>query len=263
MEATKDLFCIMGIMLSNGGSFLLINYCFIVMKKKFNLLSLMLVGLLSFFTSCVDGDYYELYEDEEELLLPRDKKGKDVVNVDLSVYTMMDDGWYEAECIAICYSNIFGADVVTSRYRTIEAAYDSFNDVTYATYFAHVMYSNGVPTKAVKKLFGSSTFSVQKLAKYCKANDVGSDYSVEGNNWVVLANASDGPGTHVAKVTSLSLEPDGDGYKLTVSITDKNGEDHPRYILRLNKNKKFVSQDAAYYGGVNGTIEHFIGTCNY
>ena len=35
------------------------------------------MGLVSLFSSCVDGDYYDLYEDEE-LLSPRNKRGKDV-----------------------------------------------------------------------------------------------------------------------------------------------------------------------------------------
>lgn len=217
-------------------------------------MGVMLMGLVSLLTSCVDGDYYDLYEDEE-IFLPRAKKGKDVVSVDLSTYPMMDDGWYEAECVAICYSNIYGADAITSRYRTIEAAYNSFNENTYATYFNSVRYSNGVPTKAVRKLFGSSTFSVQKLAKFCKANNVGSYYSVVGNNWAVLANASSGPGTHIAQVTSLSVTPYGDEYDVTIRVSDINGTDHPRYHLRLNKDKKFLRD--------NGDIEHFIGTCNY
>ena len=34
------------------------------------------MGAITLFTSCVDGDYYDLYEDEESFI-PRNKKGKD------------------------------------------------------------------------------------------------------------------------------------------------------------------------------------------
>ena len=216
------------------------------------------MGLVSLFSSCVDGEYYDLYEDEEEFLSPLSKKGKGDLpgDIDFSDYPMMNLGWETAECVAICYSNIFNQpDKAICRWHVIDAAYGGFNETNYYTYFSSVIFSNGVPDKAVKKLFGRKTFSVQKLAKYCKANNVGSYYPVVGNNWAVLANASSGPGTHIAQVTSLSVTPYGDEYDVTIRISDINGTDHPRYHLRLDKDKKFLRD--------NGDIEHFIGTCNY
>lgn len=47
------------------------------MKKKFLILSAMLTCVISMFTSCVQGDMYELYDDSTAFSLPRGKKGKD------------------------------------------------------------------------------------------------------------------------------------------------------------------------------------------
>lgn len=51
---------------------------FLTMKKKFLILSAMLTCVISMFTSCVQGDMYELYDDETEMLSPRRKGAKDM-----------------------------------------------------------------------------------------------------------------------------------------------------------------------------------------
>lgn len=226
------------------------------MRRKFFFMSLMLMGLVSLFSSCVDGDYYDLYEDEE-LLSPRNKRGKDVHGsmIDLSMYPWMSSdgeyaGWYKAECVACCYSNIFGADKVTSRMMTILAAYGSFED-NYSTYFTSVQYS-GVPTCAVETLFGSSKLYPSEIAAWCVSHNVGSDWrDVQNENWVSFADATGGDagGTHVAAVHSLNLVRDGDGYLIRIRVVDQNNDGivHNKYQIRLNRHKQFSNTGALHY----------------
>lgn len=47
------------------------------MKKTIYLMSFMLMGFVSLFTSCVEGDLYDLYDDGTEFMSPRNKKNKD------------------------------------------------------------------------------------------------------------------------------------------------------------------------------------------
>lgn len=226
------------------------------MRRKFFFMSLMLMGLVSLFTSCVDGDYYDLYDDEE-LLSPRNKRGKDVHGsmIDLSMYPKMSSdgeyaGWYNAECVACCFSNIFGADKVTSRMMTILAAYGSFEDY-YDTYFNSVQ-NSGVPTCAVETLFGSSKLYPSDIAAWCVSHNVGSDWrDVQNENWVSFAYATgdDAGGTHVAAVHSLNLVPDGSGYLITIRIVDqkKDGDVHNKYKIRLNQYKQYSNTGALLY----------------
>lgn len=57
------------------------------MKKNFLILSAMLTCLISMFTSCVQSDLYELYDDETEILSPRKKGAKDMEFFEEPKYT--------------------------------------------------------------------------------------------------------------------------------------------------------------------------------
>lgn len=219
------------------------------MRKKFFFMSVMLMGLVSLFSSCVDGDYYDFYDDEE-ILSPRSKKGKDMPG-DLSNYPKLNDGWHEAECVACCYSNIFGADNVTSRLRVIQVAYGSLEE-NYERYFRDVD-AYGVPESAVSSLFGSGTFSVEDLARYCINNGGG---SVSNRNWVAFADASSGGGTHVAKVMELSIGSwSRPGYKdITIRVVDQtnNGAVHNKYHIIVDNHNRYYDKSAS--------LRHFIGS---
>lgn len=63
--------------------------------------------LLSFFTSCVDGDYYDLYEDGEGIFTPRNKKGKESFGGTINPYEFMrQSNFLEGECSATCIYSI-------------------------------------------------------------------------------------------------------------------------------------------------------------
>lgn len=229
--------------------------------KKLYLLSLMLIGSISLFTSCVDVDYYDLYDDEE-FVSPRTKKGKDVTQ-DYSNYPRMNEegeyhGWHKAECVACCYSNIYGvSDKATCRAQAIRAAYGDLNEDTYNTYFDDVA-GLGIPFCAVPNLFGTSIFYVQDLAVFCKQNNVGSLFwkNVTDKNWVQVSIASEGSGTHVAKVHSLKKESHGSGYMVTIRVVDQtnNGKAHKKYHIYLDGDMNYVRHD--------DYLLYFIGSCN-
>lgn len=221
----------------------------------------MLIGSISLFTSCVDVDYYDLYDDEE-FVSPRTKKGKDVTQ-DYSNYPRMNEegeyhGWHKAECVACCYSNIYGvSDKATCRAQAIRAAYGDLNEDTYNTYFDDVA-GLGIPFCAVPNLFGTSIFYVQDLAVFCKQNNVGSLFwkNVTDKNWVQVSIASEGSGTHVAKVHSLKKESHGSGYMVTIRVVDQtnNGKAHKKYHIYLDGDMNYVRHD--------DYLLYFIGSCN-
>lgn len=229
------------------------------MRKKLYLMGVMLMGLVSVFTSCVDVDYYDLYDDEE-FVTPRTKKGKDVTP-DFSNYPRMNEegeynGWHRAECVACCYSNIYGvSDKATCRWQAIRAAYGDFNENTYDTYFNDVA-GLGIPSCSVSTLFGSSTFSVQDLAVFCKQKKVGSLFwkNVTDKNWVQVSIASEGNGTHVAKVHSLKKESHGYGYMVTIRVVDQtnDGKAHKKYHIYLDGDMNYENHDAK--------LQYFIGS---
>ena len=207
------------------------------------------MGLVSFFSSCVDVDYYDLYEDEEEILSPRSKRGKDISgDIDFSDYPMMYDDWHEAECVACCYSNIYGeSNKAICRWHAIVAAYGEFNEINYARYFNGVINSNGIPDAAVSELFGSDKIKPKNIVAYCNDHNVGSDWTnVEDENWAVWAKASSGGGKHICKVHSVNIEPyQDDYYLLTIRVVDQtnNGAAHNKYHIYLNSNKKYKCMD--------------------
>ena len=202
--------------------------------KKLYLLSLMLMGSISLFTSCVDADYYDLYEDEEEILSPRSKKGKDMPG-DLSDCPLMNSDWQEAECVAICYSNIYGiSDKSTCRYEVIKAEYGKFNKKNYEKYF-EVVQASGVHATAADKLFGTTRLDAEDFAAKCVG--LTGQYGVD-------KIAIWGPGQrHIAKVHSVSMASYSWGYIMTVYIVDQNPTPHARYSVTLDNNKHLINKD--------------------
>lgn len=223
--------------------------------KKLYLLSLMLMSSISLFTSCVDVDYYDLYDDEEEFFSPRSKKGKDMDLPDFTNYPRMYEegekmGWHEAECVACCYSNIYGeSDKAICRWEVIKAAYGEFNDTYYSAYFDAVENSNGIPDVAVTNLFGNSEVSPEEIVKYCNDNKVGSDYTnVESEQWIVWAKSSKGIGNHVSKIHSLKIGPhpvyaNYGYYMITIRVEDYNGINDVYHIYMTRKWGKYKFDD--------------------
>lgn len=192
------------------------------------------MGLVSLFTSCVDGDYYDLYDEEEELLSPRSKKGKDVIDVDFSKYPMMNDGdseyngWYRAECVACCYANFYtNGDKAASRYAVIVAQYGKFTKKTYKQYFKEVQNAGGnLPGASAQNiLFGSGNeLNVESFARMVVNNHV---MSCQGSH---LALYSDNY-RHIAMVNYVHTynQTDG-GYYLYFDVSDQYTNPQTYYV---------------------------------
>ena len=159
------------------------------------------MGLVSLFTSCVDGDYYDLYDDEEEILSPRSKKGKDTG--DENMFPLMNDGcseyngWFKDECAAFCYAEITGCSRFTARMAMIVATYYGFTPQSYTNYFEGV--KDGKPGKkpsvdSFKTALGMSTKSFDEIAAQLKNGSI--DLSS-------LCMVTDG-NTHVSRVIGYS-----------------------------------------------------------
>lgn len=199
------------------------------MRKVF-LMSIMLMGLVSLFTSCVDGDYYDLYDDEEEISSPRSKKGKDAPG-DVSGYPLMNSDWQEAECVACCYSNIYGVDKPTARCVVITAQYGSFNDESYRQYFA----LSGASTRStVYKIFGTNEKEAGSFAKDCVEHNSGGTLTF--SKLAVLTP------DHIAKVTGVHVyNISSGGYVVYVDIIDQFGNRPSAYNVVLDSRKRLVS----------------------
>lgn len=219
--------------------------------RKIYLMSIMLMGLVSLFTSCVDVDYYDLYEDEEDSFIPRNKKGKgdfnEYDNYDYSDYPLMNDGdieykgFFEAECVAYCLSQLYpNKSKQWCRRTVIEAQYGCFNMNSYGAYFYSVMNNSGgnLPNDAVQDiLFGPSEQTekdVESFATLLVDNNVGSC----ADSPLALYSKN---GRHIAKVNYVHIDelPDG-GYYLQFDINDQYVSPRSTYYVELNSAKKVV-----------------------
>ena len=109
------------------------------MRRNIFFMSLMLLGLGSLFTSCVDVDYYDLYDDEEEILSPRSKRGKDTFGSPINPYQFMSQSTFlEGECAATCYQNMMGGSAYAARQAIILQHYGFVDSGTIMQYYASV-----------------------------------------------------------------------------------------------------------------------------
>ena len=199
--------------------------------RKIHLMSLMLMGLVSIFTSCVDGDYYDFYDDEEELLSPRSKKGKDAPG-DVSGYPLMNSDWQEAECVACCYSNIYGVDKPTARVQVITAEYGEFNDRSYKKYFSSF---GAVRRETVYKLFGSNEVDAESFARMC--------IEKTSSGTLTYPKLAVWSSSHIAKVTALHVSnTSSGGYVVYVDVIDQCGNRPSAYNVVLDSRKYLVSK---------------------
>lgn len=196
------------------------------MKHK-SFLGLILLGLVPLLTSCVDGDYYDLFEDDEELLLPRNKKGKDgqAYQIDDYLYTFLikegcENGWYFAECAACCYSNFTGADRFFSRIEVIRAQYGCINNETVGLYSYGVTedaYGYKISPGALARALGWHLESVRDVA----------DAMYNGTiDWSKLAIVLD-DNSHVAAVTGHTTKTCSNGKVFYLTYKDQySAEQH-------------------------------------
>ena len=195
----------------------------------------MLMGLVSLFTSCVDGDYYDLYEDEEEFLSPRSKKGKDIPgDMDFSDYEKMYDGWHEAECVAWCYAQLYThGDAALSRYYVIKAQYRKFKRSTYEQYFAAVDMTGGdLPgLSAQNKLFGSGSSNEKDLDDFI--DYLLTNHGAGGAQRLLLFTNNC---RHVLLVNYVRTYPNGNMTEVVFNVSDKDTTTSYKVMVDSNHN---------------------------
>lgn len=204
--------------------------------KKIYLLSLMLMGSISLFTSCVDGDYYDLYEDEESFI-PRNKKGKD--NYDYSNYPLMNSDWQEAECVACCLSQ-FNPDKSKAwcRRRVIEAQFGSFNMKNYEAYFYNVTHAVNMPDGNVQNaVLGGREYYTDSFVDFL-IDYYGIGYVPFCGDNLLLYNKSL---RHMARVEGVNIAKNSyGGYDLDFYVTDQYDTCCPKYYAYI-RNREFLT----------------------
>lgn len=229
--------------------------------RKLYLMSIMLMGIMSLLTSCVDGDYYEIYENEDESFMVRNKKGKEVVdlynydNYDYSNYPMMEEGgeyngWHVAECVACCLSNFYpGKSGAWYRRKVIEAQYGCFNMNSYGAYFYSVTRSSGgnLPSgSALTKAFNYAYVIDDHVRE--KASDI-VDKALQGQSIsydkVAVIDAAK---RHIAMVDYIHVyQMSGGGYRLTIDVFDQHGFNGAKYTIELNSNRNLTRSDISAF----------------
>lgn len=68
-------------------------------NERMKKLSILLISMMAMMTSCVQGDLYELYEDDSFQIV-RQKKSKDYLAYFSDVETFMDGSFVDGECAA-------------------------------------------------------------------------------------------------------------------------------------------------------------------
>ena len=116
------------------------------MKKNLFVLSAMLTCVVSVFTSCVQSDMYEMY-DEDGYFIPRGKKTKDIGGgtytpqtlPSYSLYPLMyEPTFFSFECGATAVYNETGCSMVEARLAIINSQYGGLNGNSYGLYFLSV-----------------------------------------------------------------------------------------------------------------------------
>ena len=199
------------------------------------------MGLVSIFTSCVDGDYYDFYDDEEELLSPRSKKGKEIPSdLDFSDYPKMYSDWHEAECVAWCFANLYThGDAALSRYFVIKAQYGRFKKRTYNKYFDAVdMVGGDLPgISAQDLLFGPGSSNEKDLDDFV---DQLLTYHGGGGAQRLLLFTNNC--RHVLLVNYINIYNRGGGaHEIAFNVSDKDGT--RSYIVIADSNNNITQNN--------------------
>ena len=213
------------------------------MRKKFFFMSVMLMGLVSLFTSCVDVDCYDLYEDEEDSFIPRNKKGKgdlnEYDNYDYSDYPLMELGWETAECVACCLSQFYpNKSKAWCRRNVIEAQYGCFNMNSYGAYFYSVMNAINMPDGNVQNtVLGGTEYYTASYVQYL-INKYGTGTITCNNVHLALYNVGLG---HISRVNSVSISTNSyGGHDVTFTVTDQHGS-NTDYYANIRDGKMYTN----------------------
>lgn len=198
------------------------------MKKNLIIRSAILTCLISMFTSCVQSDLYDLY-DEDGFFIPRGKKSKDYGGgtytpqtlPSYSLYPLMyEPTFFDFECGATAVYNETGCSMVEARLAIINSQYGGFNGNSYGLYFLSVTGSAKSCVPSGKDLLNSLNslypngwegVGVQQAIDYYKDN---------GKNAflakcpAVIRNGEDTIPGHAAVVSSISESPSGNNKKI-------------------------------------------------
>ena len=225
------------------------------MKKSLLFLGVMLTCAMPLFTSCVDGDMYEIY-DEDGLFISRSKKSKDLSNNNGSNTGyppgfLYENKFYPGECAACCYDNYYHVGYAVARMVIIKQLYGDLSDEHVAEYYNSVKTRNNSPSKGetiLAALKGNDeNWEMPPMTdafKYIVNNNYSSDRP--------LALLVDG---HVGQV--IKIDPVENNRKIFVNfyIKDQFPDNSTQYqrcwTVTINKKKKTVD-----YSDIRGFIWH-------
>lgn len=92
-------------------------------------------------TSCIDGDYFDFYGDENECSLIRRKRSKDSEGYAAYPEQFLEaEQFFSAECGACCYKNLTGSSNKEARKAIIKQLYGTVTDENIRTYYYDIMY---------------------------------------------------------------------------------------------------------------------------
>lgn len=111
-------------------------------NKKTSLIILCAILTIHSLSSCVDGDYYDLYDDENECSFLRKKRSKD--SEGYAAYPdqfLASEQFFYAECGACCYKNLTGSSNVNARKALISQMHGGvITDEYIRSYYFDIMY---------------------------------------------------------------------------------------------------------------------------
>ena len=210
--------------------------------------------VISMFTSCVQSDMYEMY-DEDGCFIPRSKKSKDFgggfSNVEIlypysSLPLLYQSTFYEFECQAQAYKNVKGCSNAEARVAIILQQYSAVDICSYNIYFYSVITANpdsnipvGTNLYDALNQDGSEewvTLNAQPAVDYI----YNSGYNSFLNRKPIVVTRHQGTSFgHVATVTGVGISTSGGVITYTFYVTDQFGNSTYTIKTRVNTNKVF------------------------
>ena len=207
--------------------------------------------VVSVFTSCVQSDMYEMY-DEDGCFIPRGKKSKDFgggfSNVEFlypysSFPLLYQSTFYEFECQAQAYKNEKGCSNAEARVAIILQQYSAVDICSYNIYFYSVITANpdsNIPTG--QNLYDAlnqdgseewTTLGVQPAIDYIY--DKGRNSFLNRKPILVARHQGTNFG-HVATVTNVDILRTNGVIKYTFYVTDQFGSSNYTVLTHYNTN---------------------------
>lgn len=189
-------------------------------------------------SSCVDGDYYDLYDDENECSVLRKKRSKD--SEGYAAYPdqfLASEQFFYAECGACCYKNLTGSSNVNARKALISQMHGGvITDEYIRTYYFDIMY---IPAEvqenhvlhALQELDNAwGRENVSAVLNYIRNQALNGDYNILDNKYL----AAKGLG-HIAQINNITSERNNNviiyNFFMLDQYSDYNYYPNPRSMI--------------------------------